>query len=476
MDQDYRAYFEAMPCYLSVQNRELQVIAANERFRRDLGEWEGRRCFQVYKGRSEKCEVCPVEQTFEDGQCHTNQECVIAIDGKETPVIVYTSPVLDEGGKVVAVEKVSTDITQIAHLQRQLRESQARYRQLFEEVPCYISIQDPNLKIVEANRRFREDFGNCLGCYCYKGYKHRDEECVACPVQETFKDGQVHRSEEVVTSRAGTPMNVLVYAAPIKDENGHITHVMEMSTNITPIRELQTQLESIGLLISSISHGIKGLLTGLDGGIYLVNSGLAKENTSRVKEGWEMVERNVDRIRNTVLNILYYAKERAPIIDTVSAKKLVAEICEVMTPKAGQQGVPLRCSLQPGAAEFEGDQKALRAMLVNLIENALDACRVDKRKADHEVTLAVKSEPSHVVFEVEDNGIGMDQETRERAFSLFFSSKGVEGTGLGLFIAHKIARAHQGAIEIDSKLGRGTRFSVRIPRKRPMSNRNESEK
>ena len=134
------------------------------------------------------------------------------------------------------------------------------------------------------------------------------------------------------------------------------------------------------------------------------------------------------------------------------------------------------CSLQPGAAEFEGDQKALRAMLVNLIENALDACRVDKRKADHEVSLAVKSEPAHVVFEVEDNGIGMDQETREKAFSLFFSSKGVEGTGLGLFIANKIAKAHQGAIDIDSQPGRGTRFSIKIPRKRAVSSRNGSEK
>jgi signal transduction histidine kinase len=71
-----------------------------------------------------------------------------------------------------------------------------------------------------------------------------------------------------------------------------------------------------------------------------------------------------------------------------------------------------------------------------------------------------------VEFEVEDSGIGMDQETLNKAFTLFFSSKGT-GTGLGLFISDKIAQAHGGSIELESKLGVGTRFVVRLPRTRP---------
>ncbi len=72
-----------------------------------------------------------------------------------------------------------------------------------------------------------------------------------------------------------------------------------------------------------------------------------------------------------------------------------------------------------------------------------------------------------VLFIVEDNGIGMDQETREKAFSLFFSSKGMEGTGLGLFIANRIAIAHGGSIELESESDVGTRFLLRLPRRRP---------
>ncbi len=68
-----------------------------------------------------------------------------------------------------------------------------------------------------------------------------------------------------------------------------------------------------------------------------------------------------------------------------------------------------------------------------------------------------------------DNGIGMDQETRERAFTLFFSSKRGSGTGLGLFISNKIAQAHGGEIKIESELNKGTRMIVKLPRKPPAS-------
>ena len=196
------------------------------------------------------------------------------------------------------------------------------YKNYFDELPCYATVQDRDFRIIDANRRFREAFGDHLGCKCHQIYKHRDEECVPCSVQSTFRDGETHRSEEVVTSLAGEPLNTLVYTAPIHDADGSIRHVMEMSADITPIRRLQSQLESIGMLISSVSHGIKGLLTGLDGGTYLVNSGLQRNDPQRVKQGWEMVQRNIERIRGTVMNILYYAKEREPVAEPMSARAL----------------------------------------------------------------------------------------------------------------------------------------------------------
>ena len=466
MELPYQRYFDATPCYLTVQDREYRIIAANQRFREHFGDIEGRYCYQIYKRRSEPCEKCPVDRTFRDGLSHDDEEEVTNKSGRGVSVIVYTTPVRNEAGDITAVIKMLTDITELKILQKQLRESQERYRLLFEEVPCYISVQDQQLRVVDANRRFRDDFGDLLGRPCYEVYKHRREECVPCAVQETFADGLVHHTEEVVTSRAGAAMNVLVYSAPIRDAQGRITRVMEMSADITPVRELESQLTSLGLLIGSISHGIKGLLTGLDGGIYLVNSGMERNDGARTTRGWEMVRRNVDRIRSLVLDILYYAKDREPNWEMVSAASIAEDVCGVTEPRAREQGVQLRCDVDPEAGAFEADAKAIRALLVNLIDNSIDACRVDRKKPDHQVRVGVRGDGDRIRFEVADNGIGMEQETREKAFTLFFSSKGTEGTGRGLFISNRIAPAHGGTIEVQSQPDQGTCFRVGIPRRR----------
>lgn len=466
MELPYRRLFQTLACYLTVQDREYRIIEANERFREDFGEFEGRYCYQVYKRRSERCESCPVALTFRDGQSHHSEERIQTLNGKDLSVMVYTTPIRDESDQITAVMEMATDITETALVREQLHESQERYRLLFGEVPCYISIQDRNLRIIEANRRFREDFGDLLGSKCYKVYKHRDKECLICPVQQTFQDGQVHHSEEVVTSRQGEQINVLVYTAPLRDASGQIKSVMEMSTNITEIRQLESQLTSLGLLMGTISHGIKGLLTGLDGGKYLVSTGLQKDDQKRIEKGWDMVQRNVDQIRSMVLNILFYAKDREPEWQQVSAPDLANEVASLLGKKAKDFSIELRRDIDADAGEFEADPQAVRSMLINLLENSLDACISDEKRDTHQISIKLRAHTDRVEFEIEDNGIGMDQETREKAFSLFFSSKGTKGTGLGLFIANKIAQAHAGEIQLESEVDKGTRFVVQIPRNR----------
>ncbi len=425
-------------------------------------------CYQVYKRRSERCEVCPVARAFHDGNSHRSEERVTSLEGKEVSVLVEATPIRDQSGEIVAVMEMSTDITEIKGLERQLRRSQRHYHLMFDEVPCYISIQDPELNIVECNRAFQEDFGSALGRKCFEAYKHRTEPCVPCPVQAAFEDGELHTREEVVTSLDGKRQNVLVTAAPMRDGQGRITGVMEMSANITEVRELESRLTSLGLLIGSVSHGLKGMLNGLAGGMYLVDTGFKRSDQDRIHKGWATVQRNVARIQSMVSDILYYAKDRVPAWEPLSAVEVAEDVCGLTLSRAQDQKVQLTTALDADAGEFEADAQAVRSLLVNLIENSLDACRLDPNKHEHQVTVRLVGFPDHVQYEVEDNGIGMDQETQDKAFTLFFSSKGT-GTGLGLFISDRIARAHGGDIELKSEPGFGTRFVVKLPRKRPVT-------
>lgn len=181
-----------------------------------------------------------------------------------------------------------------------------------------------------------------------------------------------------------------------------------------------------------------------------------------------MVTRNIARIRSMVLDLLYYAKDRELEWALTSALAVAEEVCGIMRNKAQEQGIEIQCEFEQTAGEFEADAKAVRSLLINLMENALDACRVDKKKSTHRVRVGLRGNPEYVEFEIADNGIGMDQEAREKAFTLFFSSKKGDGTGLGLFVSNKIVGAHGGKIRLESELNQGTRVIVGLPRRRPV--------
>jgi signal transduction histidine kinase len=149
---------------------------------------------------------------------------------------------------------------------------------------------------------------------------------------------------------------------------------------------------------------------------------------------------------------------------------VIEEVSGLFKERAKRQNIEFKCIIDSKDGKFEADRLAVRSLLLNLLDNSLDACRVDKKKSDHSIIFETKSEQENIIFQVTDNGIGMDRETREKALSLFFSSKGSGGTGLGLFIANKIAQSHGGAIDIQSKENEGSKFIVTLLKKRPSLN------
>lgn len=348
---------------------------------------------------------------------------------------------------------------------KSLENDQALFQQLFNEVPCYITVQDKNFRITATNRLFKRDFGHEIGEFCYQIYKHRSSPCTHCPVAATFSDGRRHQTEEVVTSKSGEQYHVLTVTAPIRNEHGDITQVMEMATNITQIRQLQDHLTSLGLMLGSMSHGIKGMLTALDGGMYLLETGITRNDPERTGKAFDQVREMVDRIRKMVLDILYFTKSRKLEYREIELAELVRSIRDIIEPAAAQHGIEFEVIPPESPVIMEVDPIWFRSALVNFLENAVDACVSDTKKGPHRIRLRVfLTDGDHVCFEVADNGMGMDRETREKMFTLFFSSKGSKGTGLGLFVSNHVIRQHGGSVQVESAVKTGSRFEIRIPR------------
>jgi len=238
--------------------------------------------------------------------------------------------------------------------------------------------------------------------------------------------------------------------------------------------ELQSHLSSLGLMIGSISHGLKGLLTGLDGGMYLLDSGFAKNDRQRITEGWEVTQSMVERIRKMATDILFYAKKRNLKCEWVDALTFADEVARGIEPKMKDQDIIFFKNFDSTIGNFEIDTGYVHSALLNILENALDACVQDKSKKSHKITFGIRQQKEHILFEICDDGIGMDDETQDKLFTPFFSSKGDKGTGLGLFISNKIIEQHGGTINVKSTPGKGTRFQIRIPNLRQSSGKRQA--
>jgi len=230
------------------------------------------------------------------------------------------------------------------------------------------------------------------------------------------------------------------------------------------VKDLQKQLILLGQTVAGMAHSIKNIMMGLEGGIYVVNKGIEDDDRQQVKDGWDMVLLNFDKISNIVKDILYCSKDRPPNLQQVNPNLIAKEVQELFEKTASSYGVSIHLDLDDQIGEASLDPAGIHAVLSNLVSNAIDACKMDIFKDEHAVEIrSKKTRDGTVVFEVADTGVGIDRKVKDHVFEDFFSSKGDKGTGLGLMVTQKIVREHGGRITFRSRPGQGTTFVVMFP-------------
>ncbi len=355
----------------------------------------------------------------------------------------------------------------VANLRRELNHTRRGYKRLFTAVPCFICVLDRDHHILEANDLYRREFGATDRSLCYEVCKHRTSKCPDCIVDATFADGESRSNEEVLLTRDGSRVNAVVHTRPIYDDDGEIISVMEVFTDITEVKRLQRQLALTGRAVAGTAHRVKNILMGLEGGIFIVSDGLEEDDREAIAEGWEMVERNVQRVSAIVKDLLYCAKERQPVFEAdVCPQEILLEVRDLYADRMAEDNIEIRAEVTEPFDRGTFDPEGLHSLLCNLVANAIDACRFDPAddKPAYVVTLRCRQNgDGSTVLEVEDNGAGIPDDLNAKVFQDFFSSKGTEGTGIGLLVVQKVAEEHGGTITFASQPGNGTTFTVRIP-------------
>ena len=335
------------------------------------------------------------------------------------------------------------------------------YKDIIDLLPVYLTIQNRDFEILYANQTFKKDFGDGTGKLCHTVYKGSSEKCGQCPVERTFNDSKIHISEETVQALDGKTYQMIVYSAPVFDDLNNVQVVMELATNITTVKTIQRELTGLGQSIAMLSHGIKNVLEGLQGGAYVVNEGIHDGDMNLIKKGWQVVKNNIIDITSITQNILYASKKRTIKLEKTSPADMVKNLVITYQSKAEYLGIKIRYDINRNLPDVNLDVLSIRRLLNNLVSNSLAACANDKSKQNHQVI--VRAEVYNELqfkFEVEDNGSGINELTKRRIFEAFFSTKGSEGTGLGLSVANRIVKQHGGKIEVESEPGEGSLFRV----------------
>lgn len=222
------------------------------------------------------------------------------------------------------------------------------------------------------------------------------------------------------------------------------------------------RLAAVGQTIATLSHHVKNILQGIRGGSYLIEEGLKNTDTDLIRKGWNIVDKNQEKISNLVMDMLTFSKERQPERVPAQLNEVTGEVVELMQVRAAEAGVTLRWLPDAKMPVLQFDPDALHRAILNVVTNAIDACEKTPGGCVA-VATTYEADAATARITVEDNGEGIAPEHLQKIFSLFESRKGSRGTGLGLPVSQKILREHGGDIYVTSTPEVGSKFLLEFP-------------
>jgi len=374
--------------------------------------------------------------------------------------------------------ETSTAITRL-QAEEMLRESEKKFRSLFESSRDVVYLSSLEGKFVDVNRSGEELFGytrnELLEIDIFNIYSDPKDRA---RFQETIKEqGFVKDYEVTFKKKDGTPFECLITSTLRKDKNGFIIGYQGIIRDISKWKRMEENLlraqkmEALGTLTGGIAHDFNNILTTVLGYTSYLKG--KTEKTDFYYEGLDAIERSTLRAADLTSQLLTYTRRGKLEVKPVSINRIVKEAHALIT-KTFDKSIKIKLNTESNLKTVEGDESQLNQVIMNIAVNAQNAMLkggtlkietyMEKVEEIIEKGLFDFKPGDYVCMKFTDTGIGMDEETVKRIFEPYFTTRGDKGgTGLGMSVVFGIVKGHDGNIDIESKPGKGTEITIYLP-------------
>jgi len=473
--KEWESTFDAMSDGIFIFDRDGQLMRVNragaafEQLTPQL--LSGRHCCDILRTSADDA-FCIVEKAIAESRSVTLE---IRPTGLNRPLLVTVEPILGRNGQTAGAVCTARDVTELRKIEAVARERQSLLTNILESARESIYAVDAAGHFQWCNSATL----NGLGC--------RREDFIGAHLLDMIHEEDRHMvGEHFVSALAGQPQTYemryfsgdgkLHYArvdnAPLVVE-GRTTGVLGIARDITAQKQERERaaradkLRALGQLASGVAHDFNNSLAAILGRAQLMRRQLNDDASVR---NLEVIQTAAEDAAATVRRIQTFArKSHAKEFELLDVSQLVSDAVEITRTRweneARLRGLDIDVSLSAEEALFiHGNASELREVFVNLIVNAVDAMPNGGR-----LTIACSRKRDRLSLGFCDTGTGMEEEVRQKVFEPFYTTKGMQGTGLGLAVSYGIIERHEGLITVESKPGVGTTFLIDLPIAQPQS-------
>ncbi len=472
----FETLFEMVPCLISVQDRSYRLKTYNRKFAELFDPKPGEFCYSAYKGRTEKCENCPVEMTFLDGRSHFSEESGTNKDGSLSHWIVTTSPVFNDADEVVAAMEVSLDVTEMKQLQEALMATEKRYYSFFNNIPSPVFVLNrQTFTVIDCNGAAHELYGyshqELTGKSFLDLFLSDERDHWKAELQKRLVIYQVrHRNRE------GKGIYVNIRLSPLEYPGQDV--LLVTTTDVTKRIETEQQLvqagkmATLGEMATGVAHELNQPLSVIKtASSYFMRKVSRKEpiDSEILFSMSQEIDSHVDRATKIINHMREFGRKSNMVPEMVQLNTVMQRAFDIFSQQLKLRGIETEWDLTDDLPPVKSEAVRLEQVFINLLINARDAIedRWEREESPDEgkrITLRSRFADGKVRAEVQDTGTGIPEALTERIFEPFFTTKNVgKGTGLGLSISYGIIKDFGGSIRVSRAKGTGAIIVIELP-------------